>query len=296
MQRLISYFTEGIESQTLDTVGTEIETQFVNKIRNPIARIRSQKMLQYLVIKYGWSVGCKKGNLITTIFDSKGNKILYELGRHNIEISTIPSTVTGVLDEAKKCLSQIYEVARMIGAEPYFAPILPGEEDLLIIPDERDAIWIELDGREALAPLARISAVQFTISVAPQDAIKILNRLGEQINKFLENFPQDTIWKQYIRESCAGYLPNRYGGPLIFNDLYDYCCALTEHDVVQGVCLVPYSKVNNLDIPLYLRSIWWHFRLKRYGNALCIEVRPMARRSDEQLQYQLEQVLNIVCD
>lgn len=295
MQRLIGYFTDGIVSQTLQTVGAEIETQFVGKDGCAVQTQTSQQMLCWLA-ENGWKVDCRKGNLITTLVDQNGNKIFYELGRHNIEVSTTASTQTQVLDVARECLAQLYEAAGRLGAEPFFAPILNGGEDLLVIPDERDAIWLELDGRNALAPLARTSSVQFTISVSPHEAVRILNKFGKSIGAFLADFPQDAVWKRYIVESAAGYLSNRYGGPLKFESLEDYCRALARHDVVQGVRLMPLQNVANLDVSLYLRSIWWHFRLKRYGNVLCIEVRPMARRADEQFQQQLEKVLAIVCE
>lgn len=294
MQKLISYFTDGISSKTLQTIGAEVETQFVDKDGKAVQTQTSQKMLRHLA-ENGWEVDCHKGNLITTLVDQNGNKIFYELGRHNIEISTMASTPVFVLDVTRKCLAQLYESARRFSAQPFFAPILSEEEDLLIIPDERDAIWLELDGRDALAPLARTSSIQFTISVSPQDNIKILNKFGEKVDSFLADFPQDTIWKQYIVDSSAKYLPDRYGGPLVFESLNDYCQALARHDVVQGTRLVPYHDISDLEVSLYLRSIWWHFRLKRYDNALCIEIRPMARRADEQFQHQLDKVLAIVC-
>lgn len=294
MQKLISYFTDGITSQTLQTVGAEVETQFVNKDGKAVQTQTSQQMLDYLA-ENGWTVDCRKGNLITTLVDQDGNKIFYELGRHNMEVSTVASTPACILNVTRKCLTQLYESACKVGAQPLFAPILFGDEDLLVIPDERDAIWLELDGRDALAPLARTSSVQFTISVSPQEAMGILNKFGKHVGSFLEDFPQDAVWKRYIVDSSAKYLSDRYGGPLAFESLEDYCRALARHDVVQGARLVPFQNVSNLEVSLYLRSIWWHFRLKRYSNTLCIEVRPMARRADEQFQQQLDKVLAIVC-
>ncbi len=293
MQRLISYFTDGISSQTLKTMGIEIETQFVDKEGKAIQTRTSQQMLDYLA-KNGWSIECRKGDLITILSDEDDNKMFYELGRHNIEISTTTTTPSLALDVARECLSQLYEAAHVVSAKPYFGPIVPSDEDLLIIPDERDAIWLKLDGRSALAPLANTSSIQFTLSVAPQEAIGVLNRLGEQIDSFMTDYPQDTIWKRYIMDSSAGYRSDRYGGPLSFKSLDEYCSALAQHDVVQGTHLVRLSDVKNLNVPLYLRSIWWHFRLKRYGDALCVEVRPMARRRDKQFQQQLEKVLQII--
>ena len=84
----------------------------------------------------------------------------------------------------------------------------------------------------------------------------------------------------------------RYGGPLLFADRHNYCLELSKNDVIQKGRLVPYDLVKDLDIPLYLRSIWWYFRLKRYGNRLCIEVRPLARQSDELLASQLRLTLD----
>jgi len=294
MQRLISYFKDGISFRTLQTIGAEIETQFVDENNRAIQTQVSQQMLCWLT-ENGWKVDCHKGSLVTALVDQRGNKIFYELGCHNMEVSTAASTPEHVLDVTNGCLAQLYDAARRFGAEPFFAPILDNDEDLLVIPDERDAIWLELDGRDALAPLARISSVQFTISVAPQEAIAILNRFGKRIASFLADFPQDAVWKRYIADSSAGYLHNRYGGPLTFESLNDYCQALARHDIVQGARLVSYQNVSNLDISLYLRSIWWHFRLKRYGNALCIEVRPMARRTDDKFNLQLGKVLQVVC-
>lgn len=211
-----------------------------------------------------------------------------------MEVSTVASTPTQVLGVAESCLHQLYESARIFEAEPFFAPVLESNEDLLVIPDERDAIWLELDGRSALAPLARTSSVQFTVSVAPPEAIGILNRLGQQIDTFLTDYPQEVVWRRYIAESSAGYRSDRYGGPLTFSSLENYCLSLSKHDVVQGARLVPFPDVDQLDVPLFLRSIWWYFRLKRYGNALCVEVRPMPRRTDDQFLCQLEKVLQIV--
>jgi hypothetical protein len=164
----------------------------------------------------------------------------------------------------------------------------------LVIPDERDAVWLELDGRAALAPLARTSSVQFTFSVSLIDVTSILNKMGKNVDKFMDDYPQDKIWKQYIAQSSAGYRQDRYGGPLTFSSLNDYCEKLVKNDVVKGVSLVPYSAVPDVDMSLYIRSIWWHFRLKRYGESLCIEVRPMPRRADEQFKSQLDKILSII--
>ena len=181
-----------------------------------------------------------------------------------------------------------------IGLIPNLKPILEASEELLIIPDERDATWLELDGRGALELLARTSAVQFTISVPFSEAVGYLNKLGENIGKFLKDYPQEENWRRYIKESKASYHAMRYGGPLFFKNIEDYCVQLAKHDVVVGTKLIPLGQVTNLDIPLYLRSIWWHFRLRRYGNTLCVEVRPLPRSNSRKFQDQFDFVMSIL--
>lgn len=296
MRKLVDYFSSGITSRTLRTTGMEIETQFVDEGGRAIQPQITQNMLDFL-IRNGWDVCGRRNGLVTIVTDKRGNKIFweFEMGRHHLEIATAVSTPTRVLELAGECLTRLYDAANEFGAIPHFAPILDGAEDLLITSDGQDNAWIGLDGRGVLAPLARTSSVHFTISVAAQEAVAILNRFGEHTSSFLSDYPQDAMWRRYIADSSAKYRPDRYGGPLLFESLNDYCQKLVRHDVVQGTRLVPYADVNGLDIPSYVRSIWWYFRLRRYGNDLCVEVRPVARRADEQLRPQLERILEIAC-
>ena len=294
MERLVRYFTEGIQDQPIaTTVGMEIETSFIDAEGQPISLAQSQQLLIFLCNKYGWFAGKIKGELLTEIFDRNGNKILYELGRQNIELSAAPGEVGNVVGRSEEILKTLYLTAAEVGALPNLKPILSTDQDLLVIPAERDAIWLELDGREALELLARISSVQFTVSVPLSKSIQCLNCLGGWIGAFLRDYPQDKIWRRYIAESKAGYDPLRYGGPLFFDSIEDYCCQLIKHDVVIGPRLIPYDQVENLDIPLYLRSIWWYFRLRRYGNTLGVEVRPLPRDA-RPFQEQLDFVLGIL--
>lgn len=288
-----SYFLDGVNCSKKFTIGAEIETQFVDFKGWPIETEVSQSMLAWLS-EQGWKVVGRKNNLITELEDEAGNKIFYELGRHNMEISTIASDKESILGITTACLAHLYKAGEEFGAFPHRNPLLNADEDLLVIPDERDAVWLKLDGRNALAPLAKTSSVQFTFSVSPDNAIRVLNNFGKNIDLFLADYPQDAVWKRYVKESSAGYRANRYGGPLYFNSIDDYCEKLCENQVVKGEKLVPYALVEQLDPSLYIRSIWWHFRLKRYGSTLCIEVRPMARRADEKIADQLALVLNIM--
>ncbi|NTW61443.1 hypothetical protein HGB24_02015 [Candidatus Saccharibacteria bacterium] len=293
MKRLVEYFTCGIDSRTLGTVGAEVETQFVDSSGVAISTEVSQRILADLV-RRGWSIEASRSNLITAIVDHQGNKMLYELGRHNIEVATVATLPQKIASITRDCLGQLHDSANRFGAYGHFAPIFNTDEDLLVVPDERDANWLKLDGRETLAPLARTSSVQFTLSIAPPDAINVINRLGKQIDCFLSDYPQEAIWRTYIARSHANYLAERYGGPCQFESIVDYCNQLARHDVVSGEKLIPLAAVDNLDVSLFLRSIWWYFRFKRYGSSLCVEVRPMPRLSDEKISDQLKMVVDII--
>lgn len=281
MKRLVEYFLDDVVSFVRDRkIGVEVETQFLDKSRKPITVGVSQAIVRELVVNHGWTISKKKSWLITEIVAPDGDKILYELGRHNIELATSVLSRNEVWRFTQTKLNQLYAVAEHYEAYPFFGPIVKTDENLLVIPDERDAVWLALDGKDALNLLARCSAVQFTIDISPVEAIGYLNVLGSAIDVFLRDYPQDALWRRYIAESPAGYDPSRYGGPLIFRDFEDYCYQLSKHKVVVGSQLVPFEEVSDLDIPLFLRSVWWYFRLKRYGRQLCIEVRPLARKND----------------
>ncbi len=304
MERLVRYFTEGIEGNPIgDTIGMEVETSFIDiKTSKPITVEQSQQLFINFCHRYennwcAWKVTQRKGNLITEISDG-GDRFLYELGRQNIELSTASYPGSGptltAISAAESLMKNMVMIAAEIGIVPNLKPILETNEELLVIPDERDATWLELDGRPALELLARTSAVQFTISVPLSRAIECLNRLGERTGSFLKGYPQEENWRRYIKESKANYHALRYGGPLFFDSIKDYCKQLIKHDVVVGPNLLSYYQVQDLDIPLYLRSIWWYFRLRRYGNTLCIEVRPLPRRSHIKFQEQFDFVMGIL--
>lgn len=295
MQRLLDYFSAGLKNKGVgETMGMEVETSFVDEKGNPISLAQSQQLLILLCNEYGWFAGKMKNNLLTSIFNRNGNRLLYELGRQNIELSSAPGDPVDVFLDTKEILEQVYHAGARVEAFPLFQPILNTEENLLVIPDERDAIWLELDGRQALELLARTSSVQFTVSVPPAKAIECLNKLGRNLGRFLTDYPQDEYWRKYIATSKANYAPQRYGGPVLFDSLEHYCSELAKNKVVTGPKLVALEEVPKLDVPLYLRSIWWYFRLRRYDDALCIEVRPLGRWTDDKFEEQMRMVFQIL--
>ncbi len=289
----MDFFTRDIAAVEIgESIGAEVETSFLNKHDQPIDLEQSQAIFTGLITQ-GWKLVTRRQGLVTAV-EHKQNRVQYELGRQNIELATIPLPSSRIVSHTRAVLEALYGAAKKVGAFPTCNPILETPDNLLIIPDQRDQTWLEIDGKEALEGLARICAVQFTIAIRPVEAIRCLNRLAKNIGYFLQDYPQDRVWREYIHNSLAGYSPLRYGGPLFFTDLEEYCSELLKHAYVEGPKLVSCGSALYFDIPLFLRSIWWYFRLKRYGNSLCIEVRPIARRSDRKLEEQLKMVLDII--
>ncbi len=292
---LVQYFTRGLNGlyELGTTIGIEVETQFVDLGGRAIRTEIAQQIFRGFVAS-GWRVVTRKGELLTELISPGNDRLLYELGRHNLEISAAPRPADAVVPAVLRLLAELYGQAWNLGVRPLLAPILETEEDLLVVPDERDAQWVRTDGRSALNNLTRCSAVQFTIDVPLKDAIRCVNVLNEMKYSFLNEYPQEELWRRYIKESAATYSPSRYGGPDRFADLDDYCAKLAEHGVVRDGRVVPCESAGEVDIPLFLRSVWWYFRLKRYGPKLCLEVRPFARGRDSKIQEDLDRVLQIL--
>lgn len=191
-----------------------------------------------------------------------GSSRKLELGRQKIELAVEPqSSVVGIMKMIQEGLRSLYYDAFMLGARPVYHPELRSTEQLLYVNEDRDALWVDLDGKEALEELCRCSSVQLTIDYGP-------NNLR---------------WENYIQMSNADYRADRYGGPMGFRDLEDYVEQLKKHKLVMHdgqPCNLYFDEVENPDIDLFLRSVWWHYRLRRYGDTLALEIRPFARRAD----------------
>jgi hypothetical protein len=292
----MAYFAATRGSDGTQRIGTEIETFFLNDDGAPITIAQSQAIMQNLRTS-GWIIAGEKGDMVT-VMRMGTSLIQYELGYPNIELSVCPyDDKEQVIGRAHYLLDDLYRAAERCGAYPSQSPIFGQSGNYLALPDDRDATWLELDGKQALSPLARISAVQFTINVPFDNAIAVINRLQRARESFLGKYPQDRIWREYVASSNAGYRADRYGGPNGFNSLEHYCDELSRHAVVSGTTLVPFEEIEwqgDEDITLFLRSVWWYFRLRRYGRNLCVEVRPIPRRRDGLLRDQLDEVLSVI--
>jgi len=309
--KLIANFTHNLNPTFRNWVGAEIETHFADlQRRRPISVARSQLIFEEYIdatrdirshresgnpICKKWNKWDKRGALITTLHADDGTKVLYELGRQNIEVATAPCGTGYLLTVVGNELRDLYFAAERSGARPLTDPIIDTDEDLLVIPDERDSSWLKLDGREALALLAKTASVQFTFETkGPEHAIRALNILADEHLGILEQFPypQDKLWREYISTSKAGYRADRYGivRPSSINNYVDM---LAEHDVVVNGELVPFTRAKQ-DVDVFLRSVWWNFRLRRYSDRLCLEVRTLARTDDENIELAYKRISSIM--
>ncbi len=267
LERLIGYFTNGTESTiTGRQIGMEIETDFLDAENQPISTVVARQILD------------------TTEGRPAHTTHKLELGRQKIELAIAPQPTPALLLEAAlEALDWLYGIAARLGAHPLMAPEIRSDEELLWVQEERDEIWVALDGRPALEELCRCSSVQFTVDLHPEDAINIVNQLWKTEIHATGYDRNDARWTTYITDSLAGYRSDRYAGPMGFESITDYCHELLRHEVVmhQGQPLnLPLFEVPNADIDLFLRSVWWHYRLRRYGDSLTVEIRPMGRFDD----------------
>lgn len=278
---LYEYFTNGTRgSKTGKTIGMEIETDFV---RDNGTSISSRVAATILQARNGRPRVCRHQ---------------LELGRQKIELAIAPQPNQQLLIEAAyDSLEWLYRLAAEYGAYPLLEPEIVTDQQLLWVQEERDELWVNLDGRDALEQLCRCSSFQFTMSVNPEEAIPILNQLWQAGVHEWDYDLNNARWLAYIALSRAGYLSDRYGGPVGFEDLYDYVYQLSRHDVVMhNGRIVRYSveQLPDPNIDLFLRSIWWHYRLRRYGDTLALEMRPFARRSDDQIPVLLSRLSEVI--
>lgn len=297
---LENYFRGGGLGACSNTMGVEVETIFTttNKRTNLLSFRQSQQMFEGMC-KRGWVPQRTDCGKIMELTDSMGNSVKYDAGHANLEIASAPRpTPSAVFELVRRPLGELYLEAKCVGADALRGPIVKSRADTLIDFTERDRSWIALDGRNVFAQIARIASFQMTIAVPLERAIDTVNLLHEKIDIFRKRFPQDRVWRTYVERSAAGYLPNRFGGPTRFESLRHYCEELAKHQVIDISTqrLVPFSEVNkrSLDVNMFLRSVWWYFRLRRYGNQLCIEIRPNGRYCDEKLVEHLMEICRLV--
>jgi hypothetical protein len=302
VHQLIDHFTQGLGACAGKT-GVEVETLFIDESIRPINFAQSQSMFRWLT-QHNWNEAAKKGSIITELTNHRGDKVLYELGECNIELSIAPASETKIVQHVREGLKELYQAGLPFSAHPLWCGKIDSDDRVrLVVPDERDSIWVKIDGMRELNKLCTIAATHITVDVPADRVVEYLNRLGAKTPELMEEFgANDRVWREYVSMSPAGYRDHRYGctwnwGPYpAIESIEDYCRRLVEHDIVTGTGLKPHTEVEDLDITLFLRSVWWWFRLRRYGDQLCIETRPFPRSSDADIERHLRWVLGVIRD
>ena len=283
--KLVRYLTEGTqETKTAASIGLEVETDYLNRQGQPPTEEQARLILA------------------TTDKRPKGCSHKLELGRQKFEVSVAPQPTFALAYEATpEALDWLNAVVLSFsGGYPQYAPEVSFEAcpgNLLFVQEERDEVWVNLDGRRALEELTRCSSVQYTISVSPKEAIVLLNHLQAAKVHEWDYAANHRRWLNYIQLSAAGYPLDRYGGSESFESLAEYCGKLAQYPVVmhQGQPMRQHvDAVVDLNTDLFLRSVWWHYRLRRYDEILALEIRPFARRSDEAIRQTWERLAHVL--
>ncbi len=300
MKRLIDYFARAVTGRPdKRRCGFEVETLFVDRAGRPIDRLTSQAIFHALAEKEGWTVTKTTAQNEIVLLEQAGWSLSYELGWNNLELAT-PASASRLADNwdaTRQRLLQLYRAARSLGARPLFHPFDRHlNVDTLMLPDQRDQIWIRLDGRDALQPLGHFSSVHLNLDlVSIEEGLELISRLDTSYfpRRIVPDNPivwrHDQIWRTYVRESLAGYEPDRYGYP-IAGSLESYCGKIATFKVVMNrladgsLALVenpkPFGQTPDINIDLFLRSVWWYARLRVRNGQLVLEVRNIPRFDD----------------
>lgn len=270
MNRLLAHFTNTKPTTSGEWIGLEIETILTMASGEPISQGVSRAIRTYTM---GRPAGCVHS---------------IDLSRATFELAVGPCQTWGeLLELAHKSLHWLYAVAARFGAVPFFGPELDWSRPLVdVTSDPRDQVWVQLDGQAALEHLT-CASVQFNVDVSQAGAVPIINELWARRIHEVDFGSNDVRWRRYIAESRAAYHPIRYAGPSWFADLADYARQLSGLPVVmhQGnIARLDPLGPESIDIELFLRSVWWHYRLRVRRGKLVLEIRPFARRSDECLE------------
>lgn len=285
-------------------IGLEVETLFVDRrTKEPITREQSQGIMKRLAESrhfrrcgIGTTTVEKFGDTITAVKNGVV-QVFYELGWNNFELTYNPYWLTdfplmfSALPDMLECL---YIAALYEDAEPV-KDSYDGFEDLdtLMMPDERDQAWKDLDG-PVLCVLGHIASVHYNIGLTSIDeGMRWISKINELRGR--HGWPSAAathIWGRYLAESRAGYQSDRFGSTPTTN-FDEYCRRLSEYKIVMNrIDGVPYRIVEpksfaetpDIDIELFLRSVWWGARLRVRDHELVLEIRDVPRGDDESMQ------------
>jgi len=299
MKRIKDYFVNARTCQKYPRhIGTEIETLIISiKDDQPISQKISKKIMRRLVDEHGYTINEEENGLITKI-GKNGYELFYELGWNNFEIISPAypiENVDAMFSRNDKRLQELESVCQYFGAKIIDTSWDNDLSNTLIMPDKRDEIWLKLDG-QSLYGLGHIASIHLNIDLASIDEgmewIEKLNRYFKQVQWPPEK--NRTIWEAYLKYSFANYEEDRYAQPP--ETFVEYCQKLSEYKVVMNRVngeleiarpAQTFAETENVDLNLFLRSIWWWSRLRVRNGKLVLEIRDIPRTLGDKKAYSI---------
>jgi hypothetical protein len=308
MQTLRDYFKSARTcSMATRKIGLEVETLFCDRGSAPITKDQSQVMMNQLVA-CGWTIAESKQGMTTKLVKSLPGRgdffVFYELGWNNVEVVTPTYSIcdrAGLLQDVRgDILPEVYEVSPCGPLGDYCD--FSENEDTLMLPDQRDQIWLKLDG-DVLPVLGHIASVHINIDLCSIAEGFEFMRLTNQMYRQMDWPPKVVadIWSRYIGESLADYEVGRYGLPP--GNFEDYISRLSGYKVFMntlgGQLSVlsdpkPFCDTSDVDLDMFLRSVWWWNRLRVRNGQLVLEIRGIPRGSDDQMVVDCQDLFSLL--
>ena len=301
MERLYRYF---FSADTTDadkrTFGIEVETLFVDEVtHHPIDYRRSQQLMSQLVSGGKWRPRIvDKGSY--TELSADGFALKYEVGSNLLEITTPAVTVSHkdmLFSLLGKHLEQLYSAAASVNAVSCESHYDGSTETALVLNSKSSFLDFDLNG-DSFAHLAHIAAVHFNIDL--ESVYQGLQWMRQMTSYFeMRDWPLPEsrhCWQMFLAQSPAGYEVERYGKP---PDADEYLRTLAGLRVYKNRTLSepflenpprPFYECEQVDIDLFVASVWWWSRLRVRHERLVLEIRAVPRSSDGRLRSDFEDI------
>jgi hypothetical protein len=230
IRRLREHFASSVMfKRRFRQVGLEIESLIVDRAGYPISLSVSKKIMEILAMEFGWHTAAVTPMGHITAVQSHLGTFKYDSGWNLFELNTAPVLVSEIAElwkSVERANLDLRKAADVCGAIVLQSHIDKSTEDTLLLADERDRLFAQMDG-EALIELAHIASVHLNVECAsPTEAFQWINALEHLYAK--ECWPRqesEKAWRRFLVGSHARYEPDRFGQPP--KHFEDYCHRLS---------------------------------------------------------------------
>jgi hypothetical protein len=306
---LKSYFESAVTVAARDRrVGIEVETLFVDGDDKSLTCAGAQAVFRELEQR-GWHQAADQ--------KSRGSEwhrgafsLKPEVGAGNLELISPPQcidTLEPLLDDLLQRLDELYTAAGDADARPLFAEHDGCRDvDNILLDNERDRRWAEVDGRNALKVLGHIASVHVTVDLTSIDeGFELIRGLNDVARK--RGWPPESVhsaWQRYFERSRCEYAPSRFGAaPETFEAYLELLRGfrVVVDRAADGTLIVANGEPgrfgdidSDVHLPTFLGTVWLNTRLRRIGETLALEVRFIPRSTDAALRDDVGAVLDSV--